>query len=717
MRHKVFLRFFIGILILSMLVASDMFSQVTIGSQTTPNKGSLLDLKEYTPQGNNITASRGIAMPRVKLTHKNDLFPMFEDTPGSGNASTDYNTPTLKALEDERHTGLIVYHVDKCTFNGTGLYVWTGTEWKKLGAQTKAGLTLSQTYFNLSSGMDFRPITPQSITVSWLQGGTNPTLTQTASGGLTAVPFISSPLPSSLSTSPTTFNILPDPMSPADIASNLWMSKETELSFNDPDCGETKTVILNQTNYALAVDNSMSQNQNNRSNIRHLITLIDAVSHQPVWIADYFWLNIKSNAAWKSSYREMNPNIIDNIVIPTKGGQELNNGTVDAGPDGRWYRPARNTSGINTQYKTAGVLTFYDSIPAPNNRFDSITVTFIQCASKPDVSTVLDGDLLSESLWVDQVLSHKDQEGNKFYSASFGNAGRWMITNLAAKKYATNEGNTNLSVYTGDSTVTKNTSARVYGYPRYIHVDNPQQSDTIRLVDNWDVPPVRYVEHGAPWYEEQGLLYTWYAATNQDESALPNQEQAAPGLENPPGANEIENTGKYGTAPNKYIQGICPNGWHLPSDREWNELERELYNNPKKYSEFTDEQIGKLVPSSWDPNFETFNGFRGGNYGYREDGYSGIFKEICPVRDYEANWTIYSHGYSNEPAKGGFNVMCVGFGSGPHMNTYGGTARFWTSSGIGASAWGRHFSYDYGGISRFPNQSYFLLSVRCKKND
>ena len=716
MRHKVIARFFIAIFLLSAMATNDAFSQVTIGSQIIPNKGALLDLKEHSSQGDNITASRGIAMPRVKLTHKNDLFPMFEDTPGSGLANDSYDTPARKTEEDRKHIGLIVFHIDKCTFGGTGLYVWTGNEWKKLGAESTAGLDLSRNYFNLPGGMDLRPITNQSLTVKWSDESINPTLTQAPSGGLTAVPFISSPLPSILTSSPATFNIMPDPMTPADIAGNLWMSKETELSLIDPDCGDTKKVILNQTNYALAVDNSMSQNQNNRSDIRHLITRIDAVTHQPAWIADYFWLNVKSNAAWKSSYRAISPNIIDDIIIPSQGGQELNNGTTDGGPDGRWYFPARNTSGANTQYKTAGVLTFYDSIPVPNHRFDSITVTFIQCASQPDLSPIQDGDILAESSWADNVLSHGDQEGNRFYSASFGSAGRWMITNLAAKKYATNEGGTNLSVYTGDSIVTKNTAARAYGYPRYIHVDNPQPSDTIRLVSDWDVPPVRHVEHGAPWYEEQGLLYTWYAATNQNDIYTSDQGQAAPGLENPPGTDEVENTGKYGTAPNKYIQGICPDGWHLPSDREWNELERELYNNPKTYSEFTDEQIGKFLPLSWDPNFETLNGFRGRNFGYREEGYSGVFKEICPVRDYEANWTVYSHGYSKEPAKGGFNVMSVGFATGPHMNTYGGTARFWTSSSLAGSAWGRHFSYDYGGVSRFPNQRFYLFSVRCKKN-
>lgn len=697
-------------------VTNKLASQVTIGSPIPNNAGALLDLKEHEPTNNNATASRGLAMPRVKLTNRYNLFPMFETSPGSGIATSNYSS-ALKPIEDENHIGLLVYHTDKCTFNGSGLYAWNGSVWQKLGEETVGGLHIDKNFLDLPSGRDLRSFAAQNLTVKWSNGTTAPDFTKTASGGLAMIPFSQNPLPSALATPPATFNLLPDPMTPAEIAANPWLSKETKLTFNYPECSQSHSVTLNQTNYALIVDNSMTQN--NTSDIRHLITHRDEISQQPIWIADYFWLNVKSNAEWITTYQEIIPNIIDNIIIPSTGGQDLKNGTIDGGSAGRWYSPKRSTGSRKTHYKTAGILTFYDKKQGVENRFKPIKVTFIDCACEPDLSTVENGDLLSESQWQDKVLYHADQEGNIFYSASFGNAGRWMTSNLAAKKYASNEGGGNLTVYTGDSLLTKSTSARAYGYPRYVHVQNPQQKDTIRVVSNWDMPPVRYVEHGQPWYKEQGLLYTWYAATNQNEAYVHNdQGQQIAGLENPPGMYEVENTGKYGTAPKKYIQGICPNGWHLPSDREWNELERELYNNPTKYSNYTAQQISRFSPATWNPGFETLNGWRGGNYNYKEDsGYAGVFKEICPVRDYEANLMVYSTGYSKEPAEGGFNIMSVGWGVGPHIHTYGGTARFWTSSALKNSAWGRSFSYDFNTVLRFPNIKYVLYSIRCKKND
>src|SRR5690554_6870297 len=46
-------------------------------------------------------------------------------------------------------------------------------------------------------------------------------------------------------------------------------------------------------------------------------------------------------------------------------------------------------------------------------------------------------------------------------------------------------------------------------------------------------------------YTTYGVLYNWYAAMNGAESSMAN----------PSG-----------------VQGVCPDGWHLPSDDEWHEL-------------------------------------------------------------------------------------------------------------------------------------------------
>lgn len=89
-------------------------AQVTIGSGKLPNKGALLDLKQFEEE---VSSSKGLGLPRVQLTSKKNLYPMFD---------VGYD----KANEDLAHIGLVVYvpdffDVDNCP----GAYVWDGTEW------------------------------------------------------------------------------------------------------------------------------------------------------------------------------------------------------------------------------------------------------------------------------------------------------------------------------------------------------------------------------------------------------------------------------------------------------------------------------------------------------------------------------------------------------------------------------------------------------------
>ncbi|NDV68785.1 hypothetical protein [Dysgonomonas sp. 25] len=236
-----------AILILAFLTTTiALQAQVTIGSNQPPVDGALLDLTQGT------TTSKGLAMPRVKLTDTDKLFPMFDGISGSN--YTQSGTHYDKATEDANHTGLIVYHSDKCTMSGKGLYVWTGSEWNKIGDNTPAGLNFNQDYFDLPSGHDARPLTAQNLKITW-NGGLVPTWASAASGGLTAIDFTGTPLaPTTLTASPTDMTLLPDAMTinPA----SPWASKQTGLIFTYTECGQTKTITLNQTNYALKVNNS-----------------------------------------------------------------------------------------------------------------------------------------------------------------------------------------------------------------------------------------------------------------------------------------------------------------------------------------------------------------------------------------------------------------------------------------------------------------------------
>lgn len=104
-------------------------AQVTIGSDIEPNEGALLDLKEKEPSNpadNNSTASKGLGFPRVKLTSETNLFPMFEDDGAGGYKKG--NITFIKADEDMRHEGLVVYNIQGDLTEG--FYYWDSTKWK-----------------------------------------------------------------------------------------------------------------------------------------------------------------------------------------------------------------------------------------------------------------------------------------------------------------------------------------------------------------------------------------------------------------------------------------------------------------------------------------------------------------------------------------------------------------------------------------------------------
>jgi hypothetical protein len=99
-------------------------AQVTVGSQTEPAAGALLDLKNLaTPGTNNSSADKGLLLPRVNLQSQTSLLPM------SGDPST--------------HVGLTVYNVNPAAANlSVGQYIWNGTKWEKSGGTELQTITI-----------------------------------------------------------------------------------------------------------------------------------------------------------------------------------------------------------------------------------------------------------------------------------------------------------------------------------------------------------------------------------------------------------------------------------------------------------------------------------------------------------------------------------------------------------------------------------------------
>lgn len=107
-------------------------AQVTIGLGEDPEKGTLLQLKEK----GNVTDStrnsyRGLGLPRVVLSDKEQLYPMFLSDPENPSSGSNAEYQTDKASLDKKHTGMIVYNlvedVDKDLCKG--LNQWNGKEW------------------------------------------------------------------------------------------------------------------------------------------------------------------------------------------------------------------------------------------------------------------------------------------------------------------------------------------------------------------------------------------------------------------------------------------------------------------------------------------------------------------------------------------------------------------------------------------------------------
>lgn len=108
----------LAIVILALFTTISLHGQVTIGSGEKPNAGALLDLKEYAPDANNATATRGLGLPKVELS---DLTKLQIGT-----------APEITGADALEHAGLLVYNAKSSMCFTEGMYVWNGTQWDQL---------------------------------------------------------------------------------------------------------------------------------------------------------------------------------------------------------------------------------------------------------------------------------------------------------------------------------------------------------------------------------------------------------------------------------------------------------------------------------------------------------------------------------------------------------------------------------------------------------
>jgi uncharacterized protein (TIGR02145 family) len=134
------------------------------------------------------------------------------------------------------------------------------------------------------------------------------------------------------------------------------------------------------------------------------------------------------------------------------------------------------------------------------------------------------------------------------------------------------------------------------------------------------------------------------------------------------------------------VQGICPSGWHLPSDEEWKVLEGAV-----------DTQYG-----IGDPEWDIESQYRGFDAGLNMKSISGWY--------YEGNGTDL-FGFSGLP--GGYRVVDYGL-----FDYVGYVGNWWVSSEYYYGyAWNHYLNSNYPEVFRVNGSEDYGFSVRCLRDN
>ena len=217
-----------------------------------------------------------------------------------------------------------------------------------------------------------------------------------------------------------------------------------------------------------------------------------------------------------------------------------------------------------------------------------------------------------------------DYEGNKYRTIKLGEQW-WMVNNLKTTHYA-------------DGT----------------------EIPLVESISTWEA--LGYEDIACCFYDNginnekqtYGALYTWPAVMNGHPSSDSN----------PSG-----------------VQGVCPDGWHVPSDSEWKELE--MY-------------LGMTEPAA------DSMGLRGANQGSMLASSASLWLDGY----LDSNPDFGSSGFHAQP--GGGRRYDGTFG---HK---GDNANFWTATEYSnIRAWGPHIFSQYSSVHRYRNVKSDGFSVRC----
>ena len=135
---------------------------------------------------------------------------------------------------------------------------------------------------------------------------------------------------------------------------------------------------------------------------------------------------------------------------------------------------------------------------------------------------------------------------------------------------------------------------------------------------------------------------------------------------------------------------VCPAGWHLPSDAEWNTME------------------ATVSGSDWQTSYETSTGWRGDHAGKLAGGDSW---RTSSTANAPGNTTYSGWGAS------GFSAVPAGYCHGSSFVDAGDYAYFWSSAqGSSNYPYYRYLGYYRADVGRFNASKNFGYSVRCLRD-
>ncbi|MCQ2263732.1 MAG: fibrobacter succinogenes major paralogous domain-containing protein [Bacteroidales bacterium] len=134
------------------------------------------------------------------------------------------------------------------------------------------------------------------------------------------------------------------------------------------------------------------------------------------------------------------------------------------------------------------------------------------------------------------------------------------------------------------------------------------------------------------------------------------------------------------------VQGICPTGWHVPSDNEWKQME----------------MAAGMSQSDAD------------NTGWR----GNIAAKLCGNTGWNSSTTANAAGNLSAPDRNssGFSALPAGYYVGGY-GYFGNYANFWSATEASSDyAYYRTLRYDYAGVDRNGNFKSYGYSVRCVRD-